>query len=56
MNPDVRTVLLWGRAEYEKRTPVLPEGVRLVEALGESAPLEEADVVVVPSRQPVQRQ
>ncbi len=53
-------VLLWGRAEYERHLPEFPEPlraeVRVVHALGETAPLEEADVVVVPSRQPVRRE
>ena len=49
-------VLLWGRAEYERHLPALPLGVRLVEALGEQAPIEEADIVVVPSRQAVRRE
>ena len=44
------TVLRWGQAEYE-RGPLLglSEGVEVVTAAGEGAPLEEADVVVVPS-------
>jgi phosphoglycerate dehydrogenase-like enzyme len=43
-------VLRWGQAEYE-RAPLsgLPKGCRVVTAAGEEAPLEEADVVVVPS-------
>lgn len=48
-------VLLWGRAEYERHLPALPAGVKLMEALGEQAPIEEADIVVVPSRQAVRR-
>ncbi len=51
-------VLLWGRAEYERQLPWgdLLGGVEVVTALGEGAPLEVADVVVVPSRQPVLRE
>ncbi len=47
-------VLRWGRAEYE-RAPLtgLPDGVRVVDADGDDAPLEEADVLVVPSVRPV---
>lgn len=43
-------ILRWGRAEYET-APLsgLPEGCSVVEASGEAAPLEDADVVVVPS-------
>jgi phosphoglycerate dehydrogenase-like enzyme len=43
-------VLRWGQAEYE-REPLagMPDGVRVVTVAGEAAPLEEADVVVVPS-------
>lgn len=51
-------VLLWGRAEYERQLDWgrgLP-GVEVHSALGEDAPLEEADVVVVPSRQAVRRE
>lgn len=48
------TVLRWGRAEYE-RGPLtgLPEGVVALDAAGEDAPLEDADVLVVPSVQRV---
>lgn len=48
-------VLRWGRAEYE-RDPVvgLPPGVEVVEWAGtDDAPLEEAEVVAVPSLRPV---
>ncbi len=43
-------VLRWGRAEYE-RAPLtgLPDGVRVLDHDGDDAPLEEADVLVVPS-------
>lgn len=49
------TVLRWGRAEYELGPLTgLPDGVRVVDTLGEERdPLEEADVVVVPSVRPV---
>ncbi len=45
------TLLRWGTAEYE-RGPLtgLPEGVDVVTAAGSEAPLEEADVLVVPSK------
>lgn len=44
-------ILRWGRAEYESG-PLegLPEGCEVIEATGEGAPLEDADVLVVPSR------
>ncbi len=51
------TVLRWGQAEYERAwlaDAPLPEGTRVLTApLGDTAPLEEADVVVVPSLQRV---
>ena len=48
------TVLLWGRAEYERHVSVLTDlSVTVIEHAGDDAPLEEADVIVVPSRQPV---
>lgn len=48
------TVLRWGRAEYERGPLVgLPEGVAAIDAAGEGAPLEAADVLVVPSVQRV---
>ncbi len=50
-------VLRWGHAEYERAwlaDAPFPEGTRVIEApLGDGAPLEEADVVVVPSLQRV---
>ena len=47
-------VLRWGRAEYERAALTgLPDGVRVVDADGDDAPLEEADVLVVPSVRPV---
>lgn len=54
MTTPTLTVLRWGRAEYE-RGPLtgLPEGVVAVDATGEGAPLEAADVLVVPSVQKV---
>lgn len=49
-------VLVWGRAEYERCPTVLADlPVRVTERSGEDAPLEDADVLVVPSRQPVRR-
>lgn len=52
------TVLLWGRAEYERQVDwgARLGGVHVASALGEDAPLEHADVVVVPSRQAVRRE
>jgi phosphoglycerate dehydrogenase-like enzyme len=48
------TVLLWGRAEYERHASELYGlPVRVIEHAGDDAPLEDADVLVVPSRQPV---
>jgi phosphoglycerate dehydrogenase-like enzyme len=48
-------VLRWGEAEYERGfAPKLPPGVEvLVAPLGDEAPLETADVLVVPSLQRV---
>lgn len=47
-------VLRWGRAEYERGPlPGLPDGYTSVDAEAEEAPLEEAEVLVVPSIQPV---
>ncbi len=47
-------VLLWGRAEYERPLTALRDlPATVITALGEGAPLEEADVIVVPSRQRV---
>lgn len=48
-------VLRWGEAEYERGfAPELPPGVEvLVAPLGDEAPLETADVLVVPSLQRV---
>lgn len=44
-------VLRWGRAEYEVGPLVgLPDDVEVIEAVGEGAPLEDADVIVVPSK------
>lgn len=49
-------VLVWGRAEYERCPTVLADlPVRVIEQSGDDAPLEDADVLVVPSRQPVRR-
>lgn len=50
------TVLRWGQAEYERGlTPRLPDGVVLrTGPLGDDAPLEDADVLVVPSLQRVE--
>jgi D-3-phosphoglycerate dehydrogenase len=50
------TVLRWGQAEYERGLdPALPAGVTLRTApLGDGAPLEDADVLVVPSLQRVE--
>lgn len=50
------TVLRWGQAEYERGlAPALPDGVTLHTApLGDAAPLETADVLVVPSLQRVE--
>jgi D-3-phosphoglycerate dehydrogenase len=50
------TVLRWGQAEYERAlAPALPPGVTLRTApRGDDAPLEEADVLVVPSLQRVE--
>ncbi len=43
-------VLRWGWSEYESPDlPGLPAGVEVVARAGEAAPLEEADVLVVPS-------
>jgi D-3-phosphoglycerate dehydrogenase / 2-oxoglutarate reductase len=43
-------VLRWGWSEYESpELPGLPAGVEVVARAGEAAPLEEADVLVVPS-------
>ncbi len=40
----------WGWSEYESaEIPGLPAGVELIAAAGDAAPLEEADVLVVPS-------
>lgn len=52
------TVLLWGRAEYERQVDwgARLQGVQVTSAQGEDAPLEHADVVVVPSRQAVRRE
>jgi phosphoglycerate dehydrogenase-like enzyme len=49
-------VLRWGQAEYERGlAPRLPDGVVLRTApLGDDAPLEDADVLVVPSLQRVE--
>lgn len=48
------TVLRWGQAEYERGLVDLGPEVRVVEAPGtDAAPLEEADVVAVPSLRPV---
>jgi phosphoglycerate dehydrogenase-like enzyme len=51
------TVLRWGQAEYERAwlaDAPFPVGTRVLTApLGDTAPLEEADVVVVPSLQRV---
>ena len=48
------TVLLWGRAEYERHVSALTDlSVTVIEHAGDDAPLEDADVIVVPSRQPV---
>ncbi|MFN7143863.1 MAG: hypothetical protein ACK4YP_08820, partial [Myxococcota bacterium] len=45
------TLLRWGAAEYERGPLVgLPEGVEVVAGVGPGAPLEEADVLVVPSK------
>jgi phosphoglycerate dehydrogenase-like enzyme len=45
------TLLRWGAAEYERGPFVgLPEGVEVVTASGSDAPLEAADVLVVPSK------
>ena len=51
-------VLLWGRAEYERQVDwgARLAGVDVTSAQGEDAPLELADVVVVPSRQAVRRE
>jgi D-3-phosphoglycerate dehydrogenase len=48
-------VLRWGAAEYERDvSPALPTGVRFATApLGDAAPIEDADVLVVPSLQRV---
>jgi phosphoglycerate dehydrogenase-like enzyme len=48
-------VLRWGQAEYERGfAPALPDGWKVdVAPLGDHAPLEEADVLVVPSLQRV---
>ena len=50
------TLLRWGLAEYD-RGPLLglPDGVEVVTASGPDAPLEAADVLVVPSRVRVDR-
>lgn len=45
------TLLRWGAAEYERGPLVgLPEGVEVVAGVGPDAPLEDADVLVVPSK------
>lgn len=47
-------VLRWGHAEYERPgIPGLPPDVELVEVDGPDAPLEEAEVLAVPSLRPV---
>jgi D-3-phosphoglycerate dehydrogenase len=48
-------VLRWGAAEYERDvSPTLPPGMRFATApLGDAAPIEHADVLVVPSLQRV---
>lgn len=53
MGPEY-TLLRWGRAEYEDHAlRGLPAGVAVVEEAGLHAPLEEADVLVVPSKRRV---
>ena len=43
------TVLLWGRAEYERHVSALTDlSVTVIEHAGDDAPLEDADVIVVP--------
>lgn len=45
------TLLRWGAAEYERGPLVgLPEGVEVIAGVGPDAPLEGADVLVVPSK------
>jgi phosphoglycerate dehydrogenase-like enzyme len=45
------TLLRWGAAEYERDgLSGLPDGVEVITRPGPDAPLEEADVLVVPSR------
>ncbi len=45
------TVLRWGLAEYDRGPLVgMPDGVEVVVAAGPDAPLEQADVLVVPSK------
>jgi len=47
-------VLRWGRAEYERPGITgLPEGVTVMEAEGPDAPLEEAELLAVPSIRPI---
>ena len=43
-------LLRWGWSEYESpELPGLPPGVEAVAVAGSEAPLEEADVLIVPS-------
>jgi phosphoglycerate dehydrogenase-like enzyme len=49
-------LLRWGWSEYEQADlPGLPDGIETIALAGESAPLEEADVLVVPSTVRVDR-
>jgi phosphoglycerate dehydrogenase-like enzyme len=49
-------LLRWGWSEYEQADlPGLPDGIETIALAGESAPLEDADVLVVPSTVRVDR-